>query len=139
MSVAGLILVLVFVVIPMVGRGMLREKLQALISEQMNATLEMGGLAYLPPYGARVTDARLMAKDAAGQSVELFAAKSIVLKLAKLPIGSGSLVIEALTIDTPSVRLVRETDGMVGRGAPITEIATTQPTEKSKQKLSEIF
>ena len=55
------------------AKPLLRARLQAMIAEQLNAELQMGDLEYLPPYGVRVRDARLVTPGpdgAAGRAVQ---------------------------------------------------------------------
>ena len=119
-----------------IGDALGARKLQAIVSDQLNAQLSLDRLEYLFPYGVRVHPAKLVANDPRGRPFDLLTADQIELKLAKLPILPGPLVIERLIITSPAVHLIQTKDGLVGRG--ITK-KTDQPTEERKQKLSEMF
>jgi hypothetical protein len=134
-SAAGVAVILVmYFVIPMAAAPFVRAKLQAMIAEQLNAHLSMGRLTYLPPYGVSVSDARLTAPDSGGE-VEIFTARSIRLKLVKLPLGKGPLLIQSLRLDHPAVHLVRTTNGWVGRNVA----QQAHATAVHREKLSDLF
>ncbi|MGB7159757.1 MAG: AsmA-like C-terminal region-containing protein [Tepidisphaeraceae bacterium] len=134
------ILIVLWQLGPMAAAPYVRAKLQAMISEQLDAELTMGRLAYHPPFGVSVRDARLTARDGDGgagrATVDLLTARTIDLKLARHPFQSGPLVIERLEIDSPAVRIVRTTDGVVGRGIGKSD---ARPGSERRKKLSEML
>jgi hypothetical protein len=129
-------MILLIPFVPKMATPWVRAKLQAMVSDQLNAQLSLDRLEYLFPYGVRVHNAKLVAHDPKGRTFNLLTADDIELKLAKLPILPGPLVIERLIITSPAVHLIETEDGLVGRG--ITKKAD-QPVEERKQKLSEMF
>ncbi len=132
----ALVIILLIPFVPKMATPWLRAKLQAMVSDQLNARLSLDHLEYLFPYGVRVYNAKLVAQDPKGREFNLLTADLIELKLAKLPILPGPLVIERLIIISPAVHLIQTEDGLVGRG--ITK-KVDQPVEQRKQKLSEMF
>ena len=67
----GLVVLLLYVVVPLVVTPILRSRLQKQLSPHLRAELRMGGVYYVFPYGVRVADARLVGKDEEGKEVEL--------------------------------------------------------------------
>src|SRR5689334_1476957 len=132
---AGALLLLVFVIGPWAATPIVRAKLQAMVAEQLNAELRIGRLAYVFPYGVNIYDARLTARDTDGTPVDLLATSFAQIKLARLPLRAGPLVIQNVTIDSPAVHLIQTRNGMIGRGLTKKD----QPPEQRKQKLSEMF
>jgi hypothetical protein len=135
-GVAVGLLILIWQIVPMAAAPYVRAKLQAMIAEQLNAELTMGRLAYHFPYGVSVSDARLIATDPQGAPVNLLTADRIDLKLAQHPFHSGPLVIERLEIDAPAARIVKTSQGLVGRGLTVKD---AQPESVRREKLSEMF
>jgi hypothetical protein len=132
----ALVVILITPLLPKLATPWVRAKLQSAVSDQLNAQLSFDQLEYLFPYGVRVHQAKLVANDPRGRPFDLLTADQIELKLAKLPILPGPLVIERLIVTSPAVHLIQTEDGLVGRG--ITK-KTDQPLEQRKQKLSEMF
>jgi hypothetical protein len=150
--VVGVLLVGVYVILPLIATPIIRDRLQKMISTQLNAELRMESVHYVFPYGVRVRDAVLVGKDESGQGVELLRIPKLRLALAKLPFGEGPLVIRKLELERPSVRLIDTAAGIVGsktlvkkEGVGELVMAGSAPggggDEKTKQwaKLSEMF
>ncbi|HEV8377682.1 MAG TPA: AsmA-like C-terminal region-containing protein [Tepidisphaeraceae bacterium] len=139
----GLLLVLVYVVLPQIATPMIRSRLQKQISTQLNAELQMGGVYYWFPYGVSVSDAVLVAKDQQGQPVELLKIPKLKLALAKLPFGEGPLVIRKLIFNKPSIHLIDTEEGIVGRRTLVKgDLVATQATQSALEhrwKLSEML
>src|SRR5688500_13175191 len=76
---------LAWLIVPKLAAPMIERKLQAMISSRLDANLEMGPLVYLPPFGVRVSDARLVTATAEDGRVELLKIDRLDLRLAKLP------------------------------------------------------
>ncbi len=123
---------------PIAARPMVRNKLQAMVSSQLNAELRIGSLRYSFPYGVDVTDAGLVAKDDAGKPVELLTIPRLEIGLAKLPFGEGPLVISKLRLHEPAVHVIRTSTGFVGHHT-LAKGATSRPSETGGPKRSEMF
>ena len=121
---------------PMAARPMLRSKLQAMVSSQLNAELRIGSLRYSFPYGVDVTDAGLLAKDDNGKPIELLTIPRLEIGLARLPFGPGPLVVSKLILHEPAVHVIRTSTGFVGHHT-LAKDATTRPTGGPKR--SEMF
>ena len=105
---------LVYLIGPRLAAPFVRAKLQGMISRELNASLTMDDLAYDFPYGVRARNAALVAKDTAGNNVDLIRVKKLQLSLVKIPWGDGPLLIERVVIDQPSVNLIFDEKGLVG-------------------------
>src|SRR5689334_20564114 len=79
----GLLLLLA----PRLAAPYVQAKLQAMIASKIDAELQMGSLAYVPPFGVSVRDAKLIAHDPTkgGRQFE-------VLKVAKLELPGQAAV-----------------------------------------------
>ncbi|MGA2500185.1 MAG: hypothetical protein ABSH20_20795, partial [Tepidisphaeraceae bacterium] len=121
---------------PIAARPMVRGKLQAMVSSQLNAELRIGRLRYSFPYGVDVTDVGLLAKDDDGKPVELLTIPRLEIGLAKLPFGPGPLVVSKLKLHEPVVHVIRASTGFVGHQT-LAKGATTGPTGGPKR--SEMF
>ena len=132
---------------PSVVRVLLRRQLQTMIAEQLDARLEIGGLAYDMPYGVTVTDAVLIGTSPDGKPLHLLRLPRVELQLARLPFGGGPLVIESLQITDPAVHLIRDEGGTIFKvklastthSAPTIQKAPQTAPPKAPPKLSEIF
>src|SRR6478735_4530688 len=84
-------LLLFWLLAPRLAAPYVQRKLQSMIASKFDAELQMGSLAYLPPFGVRIRDARLIAHDRTrgGQELEVFKVAKLELRLAKLPFGKG--------------------------------------------------
>src|SRR3954454_24917073 len=109
-------LLLAWLMIPKLAAPYVRAKLQAMIASKVDAELRMGSLSYLPPFGVRVHDAKLIAHDRgnAGREFEVLKVARIDLRLAKLPFRKGPLVIQRVEVREPSVHLVYTDEGLLG-------------------------
>src|SRR4051812_4387023 len=94
----------------------IRAKLQAMISSQLDAQLAIDDISYTPPYGVRARGVHLVTNDPKHGYVELLKIGTLDLKLAKLPVGQGPLVIETFSLRDPAVHLVFADGKLVGRG-----------------------
>jgi hypothetical protein len=130
--------VVLYLIVPLVATPMIRDRLQKMISTQLNAELKMGNVTYLFPYGVTVSDAVLVGKDERGEAVELLKIPKLKLALAKLPFGEGPLVIRKLMLERPAIRLIHTEHGLVGRK---TLVKPQEPPDPSKrwEKVSEMF
>jgi hypothetical protein len=110
-------LLLFWLLAPRLVAPYVQRKLQAMIASKVDAELRMGSLTYLPPFGVRVRDARLIAHDRThgGQELEVFKVAKLDLRLAKLPFRKGPLVIERVEIRDPELRLVFTDEGLLGK------------------------
>ena len=77
--------------------------------------LRLDRIAYRFPYGIYVQNAALIATDSDGRKFELLSIPQAHIALARLPLGSGPLVIERLHLKDPAVHLIETDRGMVGR------------------------
>src|SRR4051812_49146240 len=102
-----LALALLWVFGPRLAAPYVQAKLQEMIASKLSAELEMERLAYLPPFGVRVYNARLIALNDAGGEFDVLKIARLDLRLAKLPFGEGPLVIERIDVQQPEVYLVR--------------------------------
>ena len=133
-----------WLVLPRVAAPYVRGKLQAMIASKLNAELRMEDLAYLPPFGVRVRNAKLVAKNEADAGeFDLLKVARIDLRLAELPFGEGPLVIERIDVQQPEVYLVLTEHGLLGSTAltapPQTRPAPGRPVLPPGTKLSDMF
>jgi hypothetical protein len=112
-------------------------KLRSEIAARLNARLELGKVTYLWPYGVRIDHARLIGSDNSADQTPLFEVGQVELTLAKLPIGTGPLLIEKVEIRDPFVHLIRTTGGLAGTNL-VKGTSTTEPNPSSR-KLSDLF
>jgi hypothetical protein len=107
------LLLLLSILVPRLAAPYVRGKLQKMIAAGVDAELRMDDLVYLPPFGVRVKNARLVAQDTDGSPLELLKIARVDLKLAKLPFGDGPLVIQRIEVDGPEVHLIRTQQGLL--------------------------
>lgn len=136
--VAACVTALMLLLAPTFVRLIIRRRLQSMISAQLNATLQIGGLTYHYPYGVEVTDAALIAQQPNEKPLELLSIPRLSVKLASMPFHSGPLVIESLTIDHPAIHLIRGPTGLVGQNG-LAKSETSKEEEKHPWKLSDMF
>lgn len=139
--VLGLVLVLglAYLVVPRFAEPYVRRKLQAMVASKLDAELRVGGLTYLPPFGVRVRDARIVTREAStGGAVELLKLARLDLRLAKLPFGEGPLVIERIEVKEPEVHLILTEGGLVG-ARPAARGKETEHNLPPGTKLSDMF
>lgn len=133
-------LVLAYFITPLVLRHLVRTRLQAMIADQLNAELRIGGLSYSIPYTVDVTDAELVAPDPEGKPLELLRVPHLALSLARSPLRSGPLVIQSVQIDDPSIHLIKTASGLVGHRTLARPQNPTADSGSTKQwKLSQMF
>jgi hypothetical protein len=111
----------------------IERKLQAMIGSQLKADLSIGAIRYAPPYGVRVRDVSLLANDPKHGRVEILKVAVLDLKLAKLPVGDGPLVIENVTIRDPALHVVIADGQVVGRGGVV------RPEGERRKTLDELL
>src|SRR5690348_1197135 len=134
--VIGVVVLLFLAVVvwaPRLATPILRSRLQAMISEQLNAELQMDALSYHPPYGITVRGARIVTPSPDGPGappVVLLQMRQLDLTLAKLPIGSGPLVIKNLVVHQPSVHLIQTAGGLLGRRTLVKQHKETPGSHK---------
>lgn len=137
--IGGIVLAMALVLIvgqPLLA-GFVKKKLILTVETRTNATLKVGKLSYLPLYGVRVEDAEFLVPERQGSGeLEMIKVKRIELKLARLPLWSGPLMIQRVTIDSPVVHLVKNKQGLVGISGVM---EAKNKVETAKKKLSEIF
>src|SRR5688500_15643202 len=104
-----------YLLVPLVGAPVLRSKLQAMVDSKLNARLEMGRVIYVFPYGLRVIDAKLVTTAGDVERLTLLEIPKLEIALAKLPFGSGPLVIRELVLHEPAIHLINTDSGLVGR------------------------
>jgi hypothetical protein len=135
--VVAVIVVLLVVAPPLLG-SFIKGKLVDTVEQRTDATLRVGSVTYLPPYGVRVEDLSFDVPDPEkGGEVEMVKVKRLELKLAKLPLRPGPLVVESLTIESPAVRLIQTKEGLLGIGGLVKN--GQEAAERVKKRLSEVF
>ena len=136
-----LFLALVWLVAPRLAAPYVRAKLQKMVASGVAAELRMEGLTYLPPFGVRVRDARLVGRDAAsGTEIDLLKIARLDLRLAKLPFGDGPLVIQRIDVADPQLHLILTEKGIAAAEAlaPGPQPAGPSP-QAAGAKLSDMF
>jgi len=103
---------------PRIAAPFIQRKLQAMVSEHLHAQLTMESFRYDFPMGIRATNARLVAPGPDGRPLELMSVANLELALAKVPWGSGPLVIEKIIAKNPSFNFIREIGGLREDGQP---------------------
>ena len=109
------------------------KTLQSQLSTRMQARLEFDRVLYKFPYGVRINNAHMVMPRANSGPDSWIDIGRLELRLAKLPIGVGPLVIERLEIENPTVRLASDF-GASKENTP-KPVETSAPT----QKLSDLF
>jgi AsmA-like C-terminal region len=104
-------------------------KLRSEVSQRTGATLHTGLVIYLPPYTLHLTHARLILPNSADPILGI---AELRVSLARLPLGTGPLLISELEITRPILHLTQNTGGL-----STSSIASTSST--SSMKLSDIF
>ncbi len=100
------------VILDRIAAPIVLGKIQATIAAHLDATLEVGDIAYRPPFTVHLYDVRFIAHPhAPGGGRELLGARQIDLSLAQLPLRPGPLVIEKFSIDGLAVHLIRDPRG----------------------------
>ena len=133
LAAVALLLVAAWFVVPQLFVPTIRAKLQGMISGHLDARLEIGRLMYAPPFGVRARDVRLVSNARLpgwSGEVELLRVARLDLKLARLPLRRGPLVIQNVTVDEPEVHLLRTEDGrLIGMHSFVRDQPpdTTQP------------
>jgi len=117
-------------------------KLRSEIAARTNATLHTGWVLYLPPYTLRLTNARLFirnpAADDPARDVPILEIAKLQISLAKLPLGTGPLLIRELDITRPTLRLIHTAAGLTAANSLINRLAP-QAQAGPSEKLSDLF
>ena len=116
------------------GSGLCAQKLESAVSNNLHARLEIGSLLYQFPYGVIVRDAKFIADDPSSPNgATLLSVKKLDLSLAKLPLGSGPIVIQSFTVTEPVVHVIRREDGtLLGSHLVKREKEAARPRERLK-------
>ena len=141
LSIALALIITFVVILPAALAPIVQRKLETLVSNHLHARLTMGSLSYRFPYGVVVRDAKFVtdgSHDNANGGVQLLTVKSLDLLLAKLPLGSGPIVIKRFTVQEPVVHLLRREDGSLV-GSHLNKRAKDSPRPKERIKLSDIL
>jgi len=99
---------------PIIAAPYIQGRLQNMVSDHLWAELRIGKLSYDFPFGVRVRDAALVARDGKGGTVDLIRAKEVELSLAEIPRKKRPLIISRVVIHEPSIHLIMTDDGLVG-------------------------
>lgn len=138
-----IVLGLVYLVGPRLAAPFVRDRLQKMVSERLNAELTMERLSYDFPYGVVARNAALVAKDAQGNPVDLLRVKELRLSLVELPFGDGPLLIEKVIIRDPTANLVMDENGVLagfkGLVKDEPKPAPAAPDKPKKEKPSDYF
>ena len=136
--IAAAIVAGALLIAPAIIARIVRWRLQSMVSAQLKAELLIGHLSYQYPYGVEVSDAALLANGPEGTSQELLRVRRLWLKLAQSPFRSGPLVIESISIDHPSIHLIRAEGGLMG-GHGLARSAPEKQQDNRHWKLSDMF
>ncbi len=107
-------------------------KLRSEIAQRTGATLHTGLVLYLPPYTLHLSHARLVLPNSADP---ILAIAELRVSLARLPLGTGPLLISELDITRPTVHLTQDTATLSALSAPS---ASSSPSA-APVKLSDLF
>jgi hypothetical protein len=131
-TIALLIAVIVFYFTAPSGIGsIIGYKLKSELATRMKARLTFSSLRYRFPYGVRLEQAHLLLPGTNGARDSFVEIGTLDLSLAKLPLGTGPLVIENLAIDHPLVHLASP--------AATSDQPPAEPASPVTQKLSDLF
>jgi hypothetical protein len=114
----------------------LHAKLQKMVSDQLNATLEMGAIEYEYPFGVTVDDVSLVTSYD-DKPITLASFDRLRLQLTRLPFGEEPLQIERIDIDSPTLHLIQTQRGFVGQGQLLR--SDEERSKRAAPPLSEIF
>jgi hypothetical protein len=126
-----------YVVLPVALAPLVTRKLQEMVSNHLHARLQIGSLSYRFPYGVIVRDATFAANDSRG-GVELLTLERLDLSLAEHPLGEGPIVVEALRVVRPTVRIIRLPDGSIA-GRDLAKRGSEAPPDEKRLKLSDVL
>lgn len=122
-----------------IARSILREKLQTLISQELNARLDIGDLDYHFPYGVSVSDVSLVTRGLDGKDTDLVSFQSLYLKVEKIPLGKGPLVIQRVDIEHPTVHIIRTAGGFMGENSLVRSSGDKLKDPTHPPKLSDVL
>lgn len=95
--------------------GVVREKLIVLVSQQLNARLEIREIRYLFPYGVEARDAALHSTTPGEPSIKLVGFDRLNLTLGRFPLREGPLIIQRIDIQKPTFYVVEDKEhGFIG-------------------------
>jgi|GEM_PF-4574920 len=106
----GAIVVIVVLALPSIVRAILRSEIQSAVAGNLNATIEIGDLAWHPLLGVTINNVRVLTPGPNGTQIPVAELAGLDTSLASIPIG-GPIVVDHCTLDNPSVELVRMPDG----------------------------
>jgi len=142
----GVLLILLFVgsvaiyfVGQQIAHNILRTKLQELVSEQLNARLDIGDLKYHFPYSLSVGDVSLVTPAPEGGDLTLMSFKSLGITLAQFPLKKGPLVIERVDFYQPTVHLIETKSGFIGEKSLVRSDEQKKKDPKPPPKLSDVL
>ncbi|HWB53632.1 MAG TPA: AsmA-like C-terminal region-containing protein [Tepidisphaeraceae bacterium] len=92
--------------VPVIVAHIAKSKLEAMVRENLNATLTMDGATYRPPYTLIMRDAKLHVAGPNGQDVPVVSIDELMVKLGGLPHKDTPLVIKQVVLDHPVVKLM---------------------------------
>jgi hypothetical protein len=130
--VAMVLLVILVVSSPRLIGWIIGHELHSQLASRMNARLEFSRVVYQFPYGVRIEKAHLLMPADHGGLDSWIDVGRLELTLAKLPLGSGPLLIEKLAIDRLVVHLA-SSSGSSAAPSPST------PAGAPAKKLSDLF
>ncbi len=118
------------------AQRIIHAKLQQMVSDQLNATLEMGSIEYEYPFAVTVSDVALVTQHQ-GEQITLASFDQLRLQLTRLPFDDGPLQIQRIDIDSPTLHAIRTAEGFVGQ----TDLVRSdeERTRRQAPNLSEIF
>jgi hypothetical protein len=118
------------------AQRVIHAKLQAIVSGNFSARLEMGNIEYVFPFGVNVNDVALVAEQGELE-VKIASFRQLRLKLTELPFGDGPLRIESVEIDAPTVRVVQTQLGIVGQKGLVR--SEEERRQRKAPKLLQVF
>lgn len=112
------------------------EQLKKVVNDRLEPDLEFDALDYQQPKTVVLHGVRLVSPDPdqPGKTVRIFEADEVRIELATIPRPGQPLVLESLTLQQPTVRLIVPRDGgaVVGYGALVHQEPDADPTPLSE-------
>ncbi len=118
------------------AQRVIHAKLQAIVSGNFSARLDMGDIKYVFPYGVTVNDVALVAEQGELE-VTIASFRQLRLKLTELPFGDGPLRIESVEIDAPTLHVVETQQGIVGQKGLVR--SEEERRDRKAPKLLQVF
>ena len=122
-----------------IAQKVLAEKLQTLVSQELNARLTIGKLRYHFPYAVTVSDVSLVTRSPDGGELTLMSFQSLGISLAQFPLKKGPLVIERIDFDRPTVHLIETKNGFIGETSLVRSDDEKKKDSTSPPPLSEVL